>query len=153
MRLEGLAMIRRALDANPNNVVVLNQAGICNMIGGDLDEAEACFRRAYQLSPGAPEVHESLAGVGFSRFFKRDFEVAVDWLNRSRATQVEWPPVYWILAAAYSHLDRIDEARAVLDELRTLVPGASIAAISTQAPRFAGRFDIALEGLRKAGFD
>ena len=71
---EGLAVVRRALVANPNNVVVLNQAGVCNMLCGDLDEAEASFRRAWYLSPGAPETYESLAGIGYALFFKRDFE-------------------------------------------------------------------------------
>lgn len=89
MPSEGLTMIRRALAANPNNTVVLMQAGICNMLAGDLDEAEACSQRAWQLSPGAPESHEILAAIGHARFFKHDFEGCIAWATRSLETLVD----------------------------------------------------------------
>jgi TolB-like protein/Tfp pilus assembly protein PilF len=149
--VEGLATVNRARAANPNNVTVLNQAGICNMLCGDLDEAEACFRRAYQLSPGAPEAHESIAGVGFVRFFKEDFETAIDWMNQSLARVVDWPPNYWMLAASYAHLDRFDEARSVLAKLRALVPNTSVETMAILEPRFFGRYPLLRDGLVKAG--
>jgi len=151
MPVEGLSTVRRALAANPNNVTVLNQAGICNMLCGDLDESEASFRRAFQLSPGAPEAHESLAGVGFARFFKRDFETAIYWMNQSLATLVAWPPVYWMLTASYAHLGRDEEAQAALAKLRNLVPGTSLQTLATLEPRFYGRFELIREGLDRAG--
>ena len=151
MPVEGLSTVRRALAANPNNVTVLNQAGICNMLCGDLDEAEASFRRAFQLSPGAPEATESLAGIGFARFFMRDFETAIYWMNQSLATLVAWPPVYWMLTASYGHLGRREEAQAALAKLTTLVPGTSLATLATLEPRFFGRFELIREGLDRAG--
>lgn len=151
MRAEGLAMADRALAANPHNVIVQVLGGICNMLAGDPVKAEACYHRAYSLSPGAPEASESLAGIGFSRFFMRDFEAARVWLERSQATLVDWPPTYWILSAAYAHLDRLDDARATLARLLVFAPYTSIAGVETVARRSDGRFNLITEGLRKAG--
>jgi len=151
MRTEGLAMADRALAANPHNVTVQVLGGICNMLAGDLGKAEACYQRAYNLSPGAPEASESLAGIGFCHFFMRDYEVAIGWLERSRATLADWPPTYWMLAAAYAHLDRQGEARAVLNRLLELAPHSSIAGVSSVGQRSDARFGPLIEGLRKAG--
>lgn len=151
MPVEGLAVVRRALSANPNNAVVLNQAGVCNMLCGDLDESEASFRRAWYLSPGAPETYESLAGIGYALFFKRDFEGSIEWVNRSIATLVDWPPAHWMLIASLAHLGRLDEASAALTRLRIIAPQTSVATLSLIAPRFYERFPLLLEGLQKAG--
>lgn len=151
MKAEGLATVRRARQANPHNVAVLVLAGICNMLTGDLDEGEACYRRAYQLSPGAPEAYESLAGIGFCRFLKRDFTGAIEWLEQSRATLVDWPPTYWMLTAAYAHLGRQNEARAALHRLLEIAPKTSLAGLEVIAVRSDGRFAVLTDGLALAG--
>ena len=151
MRAEGLATADRALKANPNNVAVLVLVGICNMLAGDLDKAEACYRRAYQLSPGAPEAYESLAGIGFALFLKGEDEAALEWLEQSLATLVDWPPTYWMLTAAYAHLGRLDEARTMLQRLIAFAPQTSIAGMMTVRARSDDRLDRLIEGMRKAG--
>jgi TolB-like protein/Flp pilus assembly protein TadD len=149
--VEALATIDRALQANPHNIVVLALAGICNMLRGDPVKAEEYYSRAYRLSPGAPEASESLSGVGFSHFMRKDFAAAVEWLERSRTTLVDWPPTYWILTAAYAHLDRLDEARATLERLLTFAPHTTLAGVATVRDRSDERFDLILTGLAKAG--
>ena len=151
MKAEGLATVRRAWQANPHNVAVLVLAGICNMLAGDLGEGETCYRRAYQLSPGAPEAYESLAGIGFCRFLKRDFAGAIDWLEQSRATLVDWPPTYWMLTAAYAHLGRFDEARSALHRLLEIAPQTSLAGLEVIAVRSDERFAVLTDGLAMAG--
>lgn len=151
MRTEGLTTVDRALAANPHNVVVQVLGGICHMLTGDLGKAEGCYRRAYNLSPGAPEASESLAGIGFTRFFSKDFEGAVGWFERSRATLMDWPPAYWMLTAAYAHLDRLDDAHATLRRLLEFAPHTTIAGVANVGLRSDGRFELILDGLRKAG--
>lgn len=151
LRAEGLATVRRARDTNPNNVAVLILAGICNMLVGDLDESESCYHRAWQLSPASPETYESLAGIGFARFFQRDFDGAIDWLERSRATLVDWPPTYWMLTAAHAHLGHMDEARAALQRLLELAPQTSLARLDVIVIRFDARVALLMDGLARAG--
>lgn len=151
LRAEGLSTVDRALAANPHNVVVQLLGGICNMLAGDLAKAEACYRRAYSLSPGGPEASESLAGIGFARFFMKDYEGAIGWFERSRATLLDWPPAYWMLTAAYAHLGRLDDSRATLRRLLEFAPYTTIAGVATVALRSDGRFDAIIDGLGKAG--
>jgi TolB-like protein/Tfp pilus assembly protein PilF len=151
MKTEGLIMVRRALAANPNHVAVLLLVGICNMIAGDLDQAEACYRRSHALSPGALEAYESLAGIGFTKFFKRDFVGAIEWLEQSRATLVDWPPTYWMLVGAHAHLGQDEEARVMLARLLEIAPGTSLAGLDNLAPRFDERYQLMRDGLQMAG--
>lgn len=149
--VEGLNLADRALAANPHNAVVQMLGGISNMLAGDLHKAEACYRRAYNLSPAAPEASESLAGIGYCRFFMRDFEGAIGWLERSIATLVDWPPAYWMLIASYAHLGRLDETKAPLAKLRAFSPQVSLAGVGAVAQRSDGRFQLVVDGLEKAG--
>lgn len=151
MRAEGLAMVRRGLKANPHNLMVLEQGGTCNMLVGDLDEAEACYRRVHQLSPGAPEASEALGGVGCSCFLKGNYEGALEWLDQSRASLVDWPPVYWVTIAAYAHLGRLEEARSSLARLLEFAPQTTLSGVGTIAARSDGRWKTILSGLESAG--
>jgi TolB-like protein/Flp pilus assembly protein TadD len=151
MRAEGLAAIDRALAVNPNNVVVLMLAGICNMLAGDPDKAEACCSRAARLSPGAPEAFESLAGIGFARFAKGDYAAAIEPLEQARATLADWPVNYFVLTAAYALLGRTEDARGLLEQTRRLVPNVSLDGVAVIANRSDGRLAPLIDGLRRAG--
>ena len=151
MRQEGLATVKRAMDANPNNVVVLVLVGICNMAAGDLALAEEAYSRAYALSPGGMEAYESLAGVGFAHYFAGRYETAIEWLERSRATLVDWPPTYWMLGAAQVHLGRMDEARETVRQLKTIAPHTTVAGLAVVRDRMDERFDSVPEALGRAG--
>ena len=153
MIVEGLAAIDRAMAGNPNNAVVLRLAGICNMLAGDTYKAETCSARAAQLSPGAPEAIESLALVGFSRFARGDYAAALQPMEEARTALTDWPPIYWMLTAAYSHLGRLDEARGLLERTRLLAPNLSLKTIQLVVDRSDGRLVNLTEGLRMAGLD
>ena len=128
-KADGLVTVRRAVKANPNNVTVLLHGGLCNVIAGDLEEGKACYRRAFELCPGAAELYECMSGLGFASFFEGNYDAAVEWLQRSLATFTEWPPTYWMLAAAYAHLDRMEEARSTLARLQQIAPSVTLAAL------------------------
>lgn len=151
MQVEGLNAIDRALAANPNHVVVLWLAGICNMLRGDADKAEQCYSRAARFSPGAPEVPEWIAGIGFSRFGKGDYEAALEPLEQSRAMLSDWPPTHSILVATYAKLGRLDEARAQLKRMMEIAPHSTLAGFQILVDRSDGRLAPVMEGLRAAG--
>jgi TolB-like protein/Tfp pilus assembly protein PilF len=151
MRSEGLAAARRARIANPNNVVVLLSAGTSNMLAGDLAEAEQCYRRAHELSPGSPEAYECLAGVGYCRLLEGRYDDALEWLEKSRASLANWPPSLWVTIAAFAHLDRLEEARSTLAHLLSFAPYTSLDGVRLIAARSDGRWDVIVSGLERAG--
>lgn len=151
MRAEGLAAVSRAREANPHNLTVQMLAGICNMLVGDLETAEACGRRAFELSPGAPEAYEGLAIAGFSRFLSGDDPGAVELLEKSRVTLVEWPPTLMMLTAAYAHWGRMEEAARTLGRLRETAPYVTLDGIDVIVARGDGRHERLKSGLAKAG--
>lgn len=153
MHVEGLAAADRALAVNPNNVVVLQLAGICNMLVGDPLKAESCASRAYQMSPGAPEAAECMAIVGFARFGRRDYEGAIEPMEQARAILRDWPPNHWMLAAAYAHLGRLDDAHRLLERTRQVAPNLSLASIQVIVDRSDGRLTTLTDGLRIAGLE
>lgn len=148
---EGLAATARALEANPHNLFVQLLGGICHMLVGDLDIAEACGRRAFQLSPGAPEAYEGLATAGFARFLKGDYDGAVEWLEKSRSAFVDWPPTLMMLASAYAHCNRLEDARRVLARLLEAAPYVTLAGIDVIRARGDSRLDRLKTGLALAG--
>ena len=151
MPVEGLNAADRALAANPNHVVVLWLAGICNMLCGDPDKAESAYTRAVRLSPGAPEAPEWIAGIGFARFAKGDYEAALEPLEQSRAMLSDWPPTHWMLTATYANLGRHEEARTQLQRMLAVAPHSTLAGVQTLIDRSDGRLNALAEGLRKAG--
>lgn len=149
----GLALVNKAHKANPNSAEALVFAGVCNTVAGDLDVAESCYRRAMDLSLGSPENYQSIAGMGFTRFYREEYLTAVEWLLQSiEGGANDWPPAYWYLASAYGHLGQDENASRVVAKLLQRVPKTSIASVSafTSADGTGRRMQL-LEGLRKAG--
>lgn len=148
---KGLRALRRAVAANPNDLVVLVRAAIAEDIAGDLAEASRCFRRAHLLGPGAPDACYILSGIGGCELLAGNYETAIEWGLRSLATFSDWPVTYWLLGAAYAHLGRMDEARAAVGELLTLMPHTTVALLEAWDLSSDGRWVGLRSGLRKAG--
>jgi TolB-like protein len=143
--------VRRAVADNPNNVVVLLQAASVLANFGAADEGFACYARAYELSPGAPEAYLFLQGMGGSELIRGNSEAAIAWCLRSLATFNDWLMSYITLVAAYANLDRMDEAGAMLRRLRELNPNLTMRSIEDNAARVDAYAAAVIPGLRKAG--
>ncbi|MBY3384023.1 winged helix-turn-helix domain-containing protein [Rhizobium laguerreae] len=146
-----LAMLRDARNANPNNPTVLSLFAFLNVMAGDIETGRNTFLRALQTAPGALENYEILVGVGIAHLFKGEFEQAVDWALRSLAANNEWIGAYWTLAAAYAHLDRIEQAQATIAKLRAKAPLMRVRDLERHRARYAERYEIMIDGVRKAG--
>lgn len=149
----GLTLVNKAYKANPNSAEALLFAAACNTVAGDLDVAESCYRRAMELSSGSPENYQSIAGIGFTRFYREEYPTAVEWLLQSTEGGAnDWPPAYWFLASAYGHLGQQENASRVVATLLQRAPKTSIASVSAFASaNMTGRQLQLIEGLRKAG--
>lgn len=148
----GMAAVRAALEANPNNLTVVMRAGVGNLHCGDVDTALACFRRAIQLSPGDLGSHIPLCGMAHVHMIRGTYNDALDWAARSLSANPNFNAALWMLTAANAHLGRMAEARHFLAQLHLLAPGVTLAKLRTGQPdRFADRMQAVFDGLRLAG--
>ena len=147
-----MAAIQSAVEANPNDLLVVSRAGIAHLHCGSIDDALAFFHRAIRLSPRDPAAHICLTGLAHCQMVLGNYPEALVWAARSLTLRPNNHCTYWMLIAANAQLGRMDEARKFLDQFRKLAPGVSIASIwAGQPQRDPSRCAAILDGLRLAG--
>jgi TolB-like protein/class 3 adenylate cyclase len=114
------ALVDRALRLNPS-FARWHVSGQIRRWAGELDTAIAHFETALRLSPRA-RVGNTLALLGAALFLSRRFREAVAKLLVAIHEDPSEATPYRYLAAAYAHLGRLDEARAVVERLRAFTP-------------------------------
>ena len=148
----GMAVVQAAVEANPNNLLIVARAGIANLFFGSIEDALTYLHRANRLSSGDPGAHFSLTGIGIVHMIRGNYDEALVWAARALASNPNFDPTYWVLIAANAHLGRMDEARRFLENLKRNSPGVTIASIkAAQHARDPSRHAAILEGLRLAG--
>jgi len=150
----GMAVIGSALEVNPNNLMVVNVAGIANLHCGDLIDALAYFQRALTLSPRDPVAFWPLTAISHVHMIRGNYIEALTWAARSRALNPVDSCNLWMLIAANAHLGRMAEAHLHLAELKRVVPGITVARIwAGQPQKYTDRCANILDGLRLAGLE
>ena len=130
----GMALLRAAVEANPNNVSVLVQAGVGHLHCGDLDEALALARRADLLRAGDLGAHFPLCLMAHVAILRGRHAEALDLASRAFARNPNFDPTLWMLTAASAHLGRMDDARRYAAMLQALTPGITLARIRDGQP-------------------
>lgn len=147
----GLALIQRAQAANPNSLLIANVAGYAHFFMGDYDGAIASHKRFLQLAPGLAETFWSLNGIARAHLAAGRIEEALAWGLRGLGASEGVDFSHCIVAAAYAHLGRIEEAEAQLARARTIWPDLTIARLLGRTGQPDGRDRVLVEGLRLAG--
>ncbi len=147
-----MAAIVSAVEANPNDMLVVSRAGVAHLHCGNISDALAIFHRTIRLSPRDPEAHISLTGIAHVLMIRGDYAEALVWAARSLTLRPNFQCSYWMLMAANAHLGRLDEARKFLAAFRKLAPGVTIANIwAGQPQKDPSRCAAILDGLQLAG--
>ena len=150
----GMAALETAANANPNNLMVIQRAGVGHLHCGSVEDALAYFHRAIRLNPNGPESHTTLAGIAHAHIVLGNNTEALIWAGRGFALKTTYHPTLWMLIAANALLGRMDEAHRFLGVFRTLAPGVTVSSIKAGQPaKDPGRIASVLEGLRIAGLD
>lgn len=150
-RRRGLAMLRDAHAANPNNPTVASLYAFCNVMAGDLELGREAFLQVIEISPAALVNYELLLGVATADLFRGDYASAAEWCLRALAANGEWLGSWWTLAAIHGHSGDRAAARLAVDRVLALAPHMRVAHLARLAPRFEDRWNIMVEGARKAG--
>jgi len=149
---EALGELEIAAELNPNLAVVYCGLGDSLAYEGRISEAIPYFQRAINLSPHDPLRWAFYSYRALAHLFAREFEVAEDWARK--ATRV--PNChYWGFAhrvAALGHLQRADDLKTALSELRRINPGFTCKVAQKRLFYVKNPSQIALyiEGLRNA---
>jgi tetratricopeptide (TPR) repeat protein len=149
----GMAVIEQAARGNPNDLYVLQVAGVMNLHCGDLETALQFFDRALRLGLSDSSIRFALTGSAHVHILQGNHALALSFTSRSLAVNDRFDPTYWMLIAGHAHLGQLDKAR---DWLRTLLANAPQVSLSrivaAQSSRYPERFAPIADGLRLAGF-
>lgn len=149
----GMAVIAQAAQMNPNDLYVLQVAGVMHTHCGDLDTALQFFDRALRLGLPDSSIRFALTGTAHVNILRGNHAVALDYASRSLALNDRFDATYWMLIAGHAYLGQIDKARDWLKALMGIAPDARLSRIMTaQSSRYPERFMPIVDGLRLAGF-
>ncbi|MEE8572553.1 MAG: protein kinase [Gemmatimonadota bacterium] len=97
----------RAIELNPDDPTALHLYSEYLVSQQRLGEAMKNVSRAQQLEPLSPTIN---TGAGWTLYFGRDFESAIDQLRKTRELDPEYVFVHWFLGLAYLGAGMFDEA-------------------------------------------
>ena len=141
-----MALVDRALALNPNYARGWHCSGALRQWAGHPDIAIEHVEAALRLSPRA-RIGASLSVIGSAHFFARRFDEAAPELRLAIQEDPSYPQPYRVLAACYAHMGRLDEAREIVKQLRTI---ASVVIPDASYLRNAEHRELLLSGLRLA---
>jgi adenylate cyclase len=116
-----IGLVDRALALNPSFARGWFLSGLLRLFAGQPDLAIEHVETSLRLSP-RERVGQPLTTIGMAYFFKHQFDEAASKLLLSIQDNSGSPIPYRALAACYALMGRIDEARAIVAQLRTITP-------------------------------
>jgi TolB-like protein/tetratricopeptide (TPR) repeat protein len=142
-----LALIDRALEINPSFYRGWGHSGWLRLWAGNLDVAVEHLQTARRLSPLVGNEWAILLGIGVARFFERRFDEAVGILLTALSEVPGHVGIYRYLASCYAHAGRLDDARRIVRQLKTITPNVLPNVVQWRRPEHRELF---LSGLRIA---
>ena len=116
-----MALVGRALALNPNFARGWLVSGTLRLWAGEPDIAIEHAEASLRLSPRVRIGTSSLV-IGAAHFASRRFDEAVPKLLLAIQEDPRFPLPHRCLAACYVHMGRLEEARAIVERLRTISP-------------------------------
>ena len=114
-----IALVDRGLTLNPSYARGWHISGFLRLRAGELEVAIAHAEMALRLSPRA-RVGMTYSLLGRALFLSRRFDEAVPKLLLAIQDEPNYPQPYRTLAACYAHMDRLDDAREIIAQLRSM---------------------------------
>jgi adenylate cyclase len=141
-----IGLVDRALAVNPSFARGWAISGLIRSFAGQFDLAIEHVENSMRLSP-RERMGQPLTLMGTAYFFKRQFDEAASKLLLSIQDHPGFPPSYRVLAACYAHMGRLDEARAIVKQLRAIT---SVVIPDVSHHRNPEHRELLLSGLRLA---
>jgi adenylate cyclase len=116
-----IGLVERALALNPSFAGGWFRSGLLRLFAGQPELAIEHIEKSQRLSPHE-RIGVPLFVMGTGYFFMHRFDEAASRLLMSIQDHPGFPASYRALAACYAHMGRIEEARAIVGELRAITP-------------------------------
>ena len=127
-----LAEAQRALDLNSSDGTTLGLLGLYIAFAGEWDRGMDMVSKAKLLNPNHPDYYYSALGIG--AFVKGNHATALEQLHK--ANLPGWLPHQSFLIASYAALERMEDARRQLAQLRQLLPDLNLDSAVAQLNMF-----------------
>jgi adenylate cyclase len=141
-----MALVDRALTLNPSDARCWYASGVLRLWAGQPDLAISQVETSLRLSP-RERTGTSRSRIGEAQFFQRRFDEAASTLLLSIEENSGAPVAYRFLAACFAHMGRLDEARAIVAQLRSITAVVVPSALPYRNPQHR---ELLLAGLRLA---
>jgi TolB-like protein/class 3 adenylate cyclase len=152
---QGMADAERALALNWNLPRALMAMGLAKLMVGRAEETEGYLQEALNLSPRDPLAFNWMFIGGMAKIHLGAYEEAARWLSQSVGANPNFAAAHILLAAAFSQLGQIKEARSEARAGLVLDPTFTIRRFRDRAvsdnPIFLKQCENIYEGMRKAG--
>jgi len=152
-----IGLVERSLSLNPNAAAAFVTAGVLKAFAGDTDGAIACLERGVRLNPMDQRAYAS-AAFALAHFVAGRYDDVVEWTGKTSQESQFRVMALRYRAASLGLLGRIEEARQVVQRLREMVPGFTVARARAHLEinmnnlfKAPGVTDLFCEGLRRAG--
>jgi len=114
---EGLAEIRVAHDLDPLSMIIREGVGYMHMICRDYPKSVAVYREITDMDP---DFYKGFSSLGRVLSLMGKYDLAIAALQRARELGGQVPSILAALGEVLGRAGRIEEARALLDELTAL---------------------------------
>jgi TolB-like protein/class 3 adenylate cyclase len=141
-----IALVDRALDLNPSFARGWGISGWLRLWAGHQNVAVEHLQIAIRLSPLDRNATQ-LFGIGVARFFERRLDEAIATLLTTLSELPGHAGIYRYLASCYAHAGRLEDAREIVRQLRTITPNVLPNVVQWRRPEHREFF---LSGLRVA---
>jgi adenylate cyclase len=119
---------------------------------GQARDALPLLHKAIRQSPRDPQRASMETMMGYSYFMLREYDEAVEWFKKSSRRSASGSWSHLGLAAAFVALQRIDDARAAINEALRTRPDLSLTSVAAMLrPRYTENNERYLGYLREAG--
>jgi TolB-like protein/class 3 adenylate cyclase len=140
-----MALVDRSVALNPSHARGWYISGFLRVFAGRYDVGIGHLQTSLRLSPRGYLAAPRFA-LGMAHFFRRRFAEAAEMLAMS-VREVSFPGAYRALASCYAHMGRMNEARALVEQLRAV----GVAVVPSFLPwRIPEQSELYLSGLRLA---
>ena len=119
----GLAEAQRALELNPNLAHAALAVGNRLDLIGNAENGIVQLERALKLNPLDPVRWRYMAYLARAFLVQRNFEQAAEWSRKGMLLRPELPEALFRYAVCIAHMEKVEEARDVLEKCNRIEPG------------------------------